>query len=58
MQFGVVEVLVCEIDGRVLGGMRFCALEAAFCKSDGRVLAGLQFGCWWRCCFARVTAGC
>ena len=43
------EVLFCEIDGRVLGGMQlggmqFGVLVALFCESDGRVLGGMQFG--------------
>ena len=28
------------------------------CEIEGRVLGGMQFACWWRCCFARVTARC
>ena len=57
MQFGVlVEVLLCEIDGRVLGGMQFGVLvEVLLCELDGWVLGSL--GCWWRCCFASLTAG-
>ena len=39
--------VICEIDGRVLGGMQFGVL---FFASDGRVL--------WKSGFARVTAGC
>ena len=83
MQFGVlVEVLLCELDGRVPGGMQLGVLvvEVLFCESDGwgarghavwgvgggAVLRGLtagcegacSLGCWWRCCFARVMAGC
>ena len=80
MQFGVlVEVLLCELDGRVPAGMQLGVLvvEVLFCESDGRVLGGMQFGvlvevlfceidgrvacslgCWRRCCFARVMAGC
>ena len=51
--------MFCEIDGRVLGGMQFRALvEVLFCKIDGQVLGVMWFGCWWRCCFARLTAGC
>ena len=43
MQFGVlVEVLFCETDCRVLGGMRFGALvEVLLGKLDGRVLGGM-----------------
>ena len=39
MQFGVlVEVLFCESDGRVLGGMQFWVLvEVLFCDIEGRV---------------------
>ena len=48
MQFGVLaEVLFCESDGRVLGGMQF-----------GVLVEACSLGCWWRCCFARVMAGC
>ena len=56
----LAEVLFCESDGRALGGMQFGVLvEVLFCESDGRVLGGMQFGvCWWRCCFASLTAGC
>ena len=39
MQLGVlvVEVLFCESDGRVLGGMQFGVLvEVLFCELDGR----------------------
>ena len=60
MQFGVlVEVLLCELDGRVPGGMQLGVLvvEVLFCESDGRVLRACSLGCWWRCCFARLTAG-
>ena len=36
----------------MLGGMQFGVLvELPLCESDG-------LGCWWRCCFARVMAGC
>ena len=61
MQFGVlVEVLFCEMDGRALGGTQLGVLvEVLFCESDGRPGAGgRSLGCWWRCCFARLTAGC
>ena len=35
----LAEVLFCESDGRVLGGMQFGVLvEVLFCESDGRVL--------------------
>ena len=40
-----MEVLLCEIDGRVLGGTQFGVLvEVLFCEIDGRVLGGMQFG--------------
>ena len=39
-------MLLCEIDGRVLGGMQFEVLVDA-----GRVLGGMQFE-------VRLTAGC
>ena len=50
----LAEILLCESDGRVLGGMQFQVLvEVLFCENDGRVLGDRQFGgCWWRCCFA------
>ena len=53
MQFGVLaEVLFCESDGRVLGGMQFGVLvEVLLCESDG------SLGRWWRRCFASLTAG-
>ena len=46
--------MICEIDGRVLGGMQFgvlvqvllelaVAVWARFCKIEGRVLGGMQF---------------
>ena len=39
-----MEVLLCEIDGRVLGGMQFRVLvEAPLCETDGRVLGGAVF---------------
>ena len=39
-----MEVLSCEIDGRVLGGMQFRVLvEVPLCETDGRVLGGMQF---------------
>ena len=38
-----MEVLFCEIDGRVLGGMQF--------RVGGAALRSLE--CWWRGCFAR-----
>ena len=37
-------MLVCELDGRVLGGMQFGVLVGAACELDGRVLGGMQFG--------------
>ena len=41
MQFGVlVEVLFCELDGRVLPAL----VEVPLCEIDGRVLGGMQFG--------------
>ena len=41
----LVEVLFCEIDGRVLGGMRFGVLvEVLFCKIDGQVLDFMWLG--------------
>ena len=39
-------MLLCELDGRVLGGMQFEVLVEA-----GRVLGGMQFE-------VRLTAGC
>ena len=43
----LVEVLFCESDGRVLGGMQFRVLvEVLFCEIDGRVPG------------VRLTAGC
>ena len=37
--------MICEIEGRALGGMQFRALvEALFCELDGRALGGMQFG--------------
>ena len=39
----LVEVLLCELDGRVLGGMQLAVLvEVLFCEID--VLSGMQFG--------------
>ena len=40
MQFGVlVEVLFCELDGRVLGGVQFAVLvEVPLCEIDGQAL--------------------
>ena len=36
--------MICEIEGRVLGGMQFGVLvEVLFCKLDG-VQEGMQFG--------------
>ena len=34
--------MICEIEGRVLGGMQFGVLvvEVLFCESDGRALGG------------------
>ena len=44
----LVEVLFCEIDGRVLGGMQFGVLvEVPLCETGaggGAVLGGMQFG--------------
>ena len=41
----LVEVLFCELDGWVLGGMQFGVLvEVLFCELDGWVLGGMQFG--------------
>ena len=41
----LVEVLLCEIDGRVLRGMQFRVLvEVPLCETDGRVLGGMQAG--------------
>ena len=38
-----MEVLFCEIGGRVLGGMQFRVLvEVPLCEIDGRVLGGMQ----------------
>ena len=35
---------ICEIEGRVLGGMQFPVLvEVLFCELGGRVLGGMQF---------------
>ena len=46
MQFGVLVEVLCELDGRVPGGMQLGVLvvEVLFCESDGRVLGGMQFG--------------
>ena len=42
---GYAEVLFCELDGWVLGGMQFGVLvEVLFCELDGWVLGGMQFG--------------
>ena len=39
-----MEVLLCEIDGRALGGMQFRVLiKVPLCETDGRVLGGMQF---------------
>ena len=36
--------VICEIAGRVLGGMQFGVLvEVLFCELDGRALGGVQF---------------
>ena len=36
--------MICEIEGRVLGGMQFGVLvEVLFCELDGRVLGAMQF---------------
>ena len=41
----LVEVPLCEIDSRVLGGMQFGVLvEVLFCKIDGQVLGVLVGG--------------
>ena len=38
-----MEVLFCEIDDRVLGGMQFRVLvEVPLCETCGRVLGGMQ----------------
>ena len=37
-------VLVCEIDGRVLGGMQFRVLVEPLCEIDGRARGGVQLG--------------
>ena len=53
MQFGVLmEVLFCEIDGRVLGGMQFGVLvevlvEVLFCESDGPGWPGARGHAVW-----------
>ena len=48
--------MICEIEGRVLGGMQFGVLvEVLVCELDGRVLGACSLQCWWRCCFARLT---
>ena len=37
-------MLLCEIEGRVLGGMQFEVLGWwMLCKIEGRVLGGMQF---------------
>ena len=36
-------MLLCELDGRVLGGMQFEVLVDAVLRA-GRVLGGMQFG--------------
>ena len=36
-------MLLCEIEGRVLGAMQFEVLVDAACELDGRVLGGMQF---------------
>ena len=61
MWFGaLMEVPLCEIGGRVLGGMQF--LGAGGCELDGRVLGGIQLGLLVEvpggCCFASLTARC
>ena len=39
-----MEMLFCDIDGRVQGGMQLRVLvEASLCETDGRVLGGMQF---------------
>ena len=39
-----MEVLFCEIGGRVLGGMQFRVLvEVPLCEIGSRVLGGMQF---------------
>ena len=43
--------VICELEVRVLGGMQFGVLVDA-------VLGESNLGCWWRCRFARLTAGC
>ena len=44
----LVEVLFCEIDGRVLEGMQFRVLvEVPLCEIDGRVLGGMQHNVVW-----------
>ena len=36
-------MLLCELDGRVLGGMQFEVLVVLLCEIEGRVLGGMQF---------------
>ena len=37
--------MICEIEGRVLGGMQFGVLvEVLLCELDGRVPGGMQLG--------------
>ena len=38
-------MLLCELDGRVLGGMQFGGLGCwmLLCELDGRALGGMQF---------------
>ena len=52
-----MEVLFCEIDGWVLGGMRFGVLvEVLFCEIDGQVLGVMQFRVLVEVLFCEVGA--
>ena len=47
--------MICETEGRVLGGVQFGVLvEVLFCESDG-VQRGMQFGVLVEVLFATVT---
>ena len=54
----LVKVL-CESDGRALGGMQFGVLvEVLLCENDGRVLGGMQFGVLVEVLLCESWAGC
>ena len=51
-------MLLCELDGRVLGGMQFEVLVDAALRACGRVLGGMQFELLVDAALRALTAGC